>query len=146
MIPGSGDEQKLATGTVAGGQAGFRRFSAIYEPSGIIQLDDNRLLIIEDEKEKPFSSLSLEKDGTATEYLVSGELSESPEDSRFAGFDVDDLEGLARDNNGYVYAISSHGRTKSDKSRPGREQLIRFRVKDNRLYDINEAGDCACQR
>jgi len=141
MIPAGNDEQKVATGIVSGEKQGFRRFSSIYEPSGIIQLDDNRLLIIEDEKEKPLSSLSLEKDGTVTEYAVSGELSESPEDSRFAGLDLDDLEGLARDNNGYVYAISSHSRTKSGKSKPGREQLLRFRVKDNRLYDINHAGD-----
>jgi len=141
MIPGSGDEQKVATGTVAGGQPGFSRFSAIYEPSGIIQLDNGRLLIIEDENEKPFSSLSMEKEGDVTEYVVSGERSAGPGDSGFAGLNLDDLEGLARDNSGYVYAISSHSRTKGGKSKPGREQLVRFRVKDNRVYEIKMAGD-----
>jgi len=141
MIPISSDEQKVVTSTVADEQQGFKRFSTIYEPSGIIQLDNGRLLIIEDEKESPFSSLSIEKDGDVTEYVVSGELSASPEDSGFEDLELDDLEGLAKDNNGYVYAISSHSRTKSGKSTPDRQQLVRFRVKDNRLYDIKWAGD-----
>ena len=127
--------------TVAGEQQGFRRFSTIYEPSGVIQLDDGTLLMVEDEKEKPFVSSSIGKNGELTEYAVSGEQSVSPQGARFEDLELDDMEGLARDKNGYVYAISSHGRTKSGISKPSREQLLRFKVKDNRLYDIRVAAD-----
>jgi hypothetical protein len=141
MIPDGNDQQNVASSTVDGRQQGFRRFSAIYEPSGVIQLDSGRLLIIEDEKEKPFSSLALEKDGTVTEHVVPGIPAVGQGHSGFKELKLDDLEGLARDKSGHVYAISSHERTKSGKIKPGREQLVRFRAEDNRLYDIKKAGD-----
>ena len=37
------------------------KFSQIYEPSGIIQLADGRLLLIEDESSHPFSLCDLEE-------------------------------------------------------------------------------------
>jgi len=141
MIPGNGNQQNAVASTAAGEQHGFMRFSTIYEPSGVIQLDNGMLLIVEDEKEKPLVSMSIGKNGEVTEYAVYGEQSVSLQGARLEDLKLDDMEGLARDNNGHVYAISSHGRTKKGISKPAREQLLRFNVKDNRVYDIKVAAD-----
>jgi hypothetical protein len=140
MIPGGGDQYDVVTSTVNSRQPGFRRFSTIYEPSGVVQLDNGMLLVVEDEKEKPFVTFAMGLDEDATEFVVSGEPSPGQEKSGFEDLELDDLEGLARGNDGFVYAISSHARTKSGVSKPDRERLLRFKVKDNRLYDIKEAA------
>ncbi|MBV5331054.1 hypothetical protein JZU69_01235, partial [bacterium] len=41
----------------------FKPLTGHYEPSAIVQLADGRFLIVEDEKEHPFSLVSLDRNG-----------------------------------------------------------------------------------
>jgi len=42
----------------------FRPLAGIYEPSAVQQLPDGRFLVVEDEKQIPFSLFSIREDGT----------------------------------------------------------------------------------
>ena len=56
----------LATGANAQAQgAEFQELDGLFEPSGVIQLDNRRLLVIEDEPAHPFTVLSFAQDGSA---------------------------------------------------------------------------------
>jgi len=48
---------------------------------------------------------------------------------------LDDLEGLALDRAGYVYAITSHSRDGGGTERQSREKLVRFRIQGNKVVD-----------
>lgn len=104
----------------------FRALAGVHEPSAIQQLPDGRFLVAEDEKERPFSLVTLLPDGavrsTALEIDAGGELAK-----------LDDLEGLTLDAAGRVYAITSHSRSGKGKEKPSREKLLRFRVEGNRM-------------
>ncbi len=107
------------------------KFEDIYEPSAAQQLPDGRLLIVEDE---PTRALSI------AEFSPDGSLQENPLLSVFllTSFKtrLNDLEGVTMDANGYIYAITSHSRTKKGKRKQDREQLIRFKIQDNNVIDI----------
>lgn len=107
----------------------FRALAGVHEPSAIQQLPDGRFLVAEDEKERPFSLVTLLPDGavrsTPLEFAAGdagGELAS-----------LDDLEGLTLDAAGRVYAITSHSRSGKGKEKPSREKLLRFRVEGNRM-------------
>ncbi len=109
----------------------FRPLSGIYEPSAIQQLADGRFLVVEDEKDHPLSLVTIDADGQVrTEALTAG---------LFQMFDsfwkLDDLEGLAADRAGFVYAITSHSRNDDGDEKKSREKLVRFRVEGNRVVD-----------
>ncbi len=107
------------------------KFEDIYGPSAAQQLTDGRLLIVEDE---PTRALSI------AEFGSDGNLQENPLLSIFllTSFKtrLNDLEGIAIDSNGYIYIITSHSRTKKGKRKQDREQLIRFKIKDNNVTDV----------
>ncbi len=48
---------------------------------------------------------------------------------------LDDLEGLAADRAGLVYAITSHSRDDDGDEKTSRENLVRFRVEGDRVVD-----------
>jgi len=48
---------------------------------------------------------------------------------------MDDLEGLAADRAGFVYAITSHSRDDDGDKKKSREKLVRFRVDGDRVVD-----------
>lgn len=107
----------------------FIALNGIYEPSAIQQLPDGRFLVAEDEKEAPFSLLTLGPDGaTAVEPLRIGGGEQDPGK-------LDDLEGLAAGADGFVYAITSHSRNGKGEEKKSREKLLRFRVDGRQLAD-----------
>ncbi len=109
----------------------FRPLSGIYEPSAIRQLPDGRFLVVEDEKDHPLSLVTIGAEGKVkTEALTAGLL------QMFDSFwKLDDLEGLAADRAGFVYAITSHSREDDGDEKKSREKLVRFRVEGDRVVD-----------
>lgn len=102
----------------------FRPLTGLYEPSAIQQLPDGRLLVLEDEKEHPFSLVAIGPDGD-----VSGTpLRHKPQDLP----KLNDLEGIALDRAGQVYAITSHSRDGDGDEKASRERLLRFRIEGDR--------------
>ncbi len=105
----------------------FIALNGLYEPSAIQQLPDGRFLVAEDEKDTPFSLLAIHPDkATTVEPLVFDLEEEGPGK-------LGDLEGLATDSAGFVYAITSHSRNSKGEEKRSREKLVRFRIKGNRL-------------
>ena len=109
--------------------SGFQPLTGIYEPSAVQQLPDGRFLVVEDEKEHPLSLVTLDADGTVkTEALTAGLF------QMFNTFwKLDDLEGLAADRAGFIYAITSHSRDDDGDEKKSREKLVRFRVEGDRV-------------
>lgn len=107
----------------------FRPLTGIYEPSAVQQLTDGRFLVVEDEKDHPLSLVTLGADGMVkTAALTAGLL------QLFSSFwKLDDLEGLAADRAGLVYAITSHSRDDDGAEKKSREKLVRFRVEGDRV-------------
>jgi len=109
----------------------FQSLTGIYEPSGIQQLPDGRFLVVEDEKEHPFSLITIGADGQVDSTGLGPGLLQI-----FSDFwNLDDLEGLALDRDGFVYAITSHSRDDDGNEKSARERLVRFRVEGNRVED-----------
>ncbi|MDM0025388.1 DUF3616 domain-containing protein [Variovorax saccharolyticus] len=109
----------------------FQPLPGIYEPSAIQQLPDGRFLVVEDEKSHPFSLVTIGADGTAASTPLTPGLLQI-----FSDFwKLDDLEGLALDRAGFVYAITSHSRNDDGEEKKSRERLVRFRIDGNRVLD-----------
>lgn len=107
----------------------FRPLTGIYEPSAIQQLPDGRFLVVEDEKDHPLSLVTFGIDGSVrTAALTAGLL------QMFSSFwKLDDLEGLAADRTGLVYAITSHSRDDDGDEKKSRDKLVRFRIEGDRV-------------
>jgi hypothetical protein len=109
----------------------FQPLTGLYEPSAIQQLPDGRVLVVEDEKDHSFSLLTLSANGDVT--------SQSLGPAWFHGGDpiwkLDDLEGLAMDAAGYLYAITSHSRDDDGDEQKGREKLARFRIEKDKVVE-----------
>lgn len=102
----------------------FRPLTGLFEPSAIQQLADGRFLVVEDEKEHPFTLLAIGADGS---------LSAAPLRHDAAGWGkLDDLEGLAVARSGAIYAITSHSRDGDGETKKSREKLVRFRIDGDR--------------
>jgi hypothetical protein len=114
----------------------FKKLEGIYEPSGVVQLPDGRLLIIQDEARRPFNLLSLDSEGNLKPQILRREpLLLGWRGLRGLG-KLDDLEAMAIDRNGYVYAITSHSRTeRTGRLSSARQKLVRFRVEGDRVTD-----------
>lgn len=102
----------------------FLPLTGVFEPSAIQQLPDGRFLVVEDEKSHPFSLLTITADGTVESSALAPGLLQL-----FSSFwELDDLEGLALDRTGSVYAITSHSRDDDGDRKKSRDKLVRFRV------------------
>ncbi|OSI11033.1 DUF3616 domain-containing protein [Neisseria canis] len=111
---------------------GIYTFKGVYEPSAVQQLPDGRLLIMEDEATRAASILSFQADGTLAE--------DDAADTRvIRGFKrkLSDLEGLTRDPDGYIYAITSHAVNKEGQRRPDREHLLRFKIQGHDVRELS---------
>lgn len=104
------------------------KFDQIYEPSGVQQLSDGRLLIIEDEPERPLHILQTTKNGKLTENKTLSILLRVAFSKK-----LDDLEAVTMSSDGYIYAATSHKRNKKGVRKAEREQLIRFKVEGNKI-------------
>ena len=105
-------------------------FDNIYEPSGIQQLADGRLVIVEDEPEYPIHILESKKNGQMFENQALTMQLQMAFNRK-----LDDLEAITLGPDGYLYAISSHKRNKKGKRKADRELLIRFKIEGNKLVD-----------
>lgn len=110
---------------------GFQPLTGIYEPSAIQQLPDGRFLVVEDEKSHPLSLVTIGADGGVDSTALTAGLFQM-----FSEFwKLDDLEGLALDQAGFVYGITSHSRDDDGDEKKSREKLVRFRVEGERVVD-----------
>jgi len=98
------------------------------EPSGVTQLLDGRFLVVEDEKSNPFRLLS----NTGKQTFLSNASTLGT---------LADLEAVAQDKQGFVYAITSHSRTNDGKRSKAREKLVRFKVDGQRVRDVTVIDD-----
>lgn len=109
----------------------FQPLTGIYEPSAIVQLPDGRFLVVEDERSHPLSLVTLDAGGGVDSTALTAGLFQM-----FSEFwKLDDLEGLAIDRAGFVYAITSHSRDDDGGKKKSRERLVRFRVEGARVVD-----------
>ncbi len=106
----------------------FQAFTGLYEPSAIQQLPDGRFLVVEDEKAHPFSLVTIAADGRVQAAPLL-----PPEGVDDAVWKLDDLEALALDPAGWVYALTSHSRSGSGEVKKARDKLVRFRVAGDRM-------------
>jgi len=106
------------------------KFNKIYEPSGVQQLADGRLVVIEDEPERPIHILDVKNNAKMLENETLNVF------LRIAfGRKLDDLEALTTGPDGYLYASTSHKRNKKGKRKADRELLIRFKIEGNKVID-----------
>ena len=113
------------------GAPAFQPLTGIYEPSAIQQLPDGRFLVVEDEKSHPLSLVTISADGSVDSTALTAGLFQM-----FSEFwKLDDLEGLALDRAGFIYAITSHSRDGDGDEKKSREKLVRFRIDGNRVVD-----------
>jgi hypothetical protein len=139
----------------------FRTLPGVYEPSGIQQLPDGRFVVVEDDSTQPLSVITIGADG----HVSSAPLATDEAKRELSLFDqislalgvpdkdaqqgamaelgelgeLDDLEGVAVDRAGVIYAITSHSRNKDGEVRAAREKLIRFRIDGERVVDAGVA-------
>ena len=111
-------------------------FKGVYEPSAVQQLPDGRLLITEDEPNHAFSILSIDKFGQLIE-------DESLDTRIITGFKrrLNDLEALARDDEGFIYALTSHSRNKKGQRSPDREHMLRFKIQNGEVLGLTSYDD-----
>lgn len=110
----------------------FQTLTGIYEPSGIRQLADGRFIVVEDEEWRPLSLLTIAADGRVESTpLLPPRLPLGDTDL----WRLDDLEGVAVDHAGYVYAITSHSRNSAGERDACREKLVRFRIDGEQVVD-----------
>ena len=123
----------MSKGSAIDGQV--YQFDSIWEPSAVQQLPDGRLIVVEDEK---FRSISVAR------VDIAGRLSTVPLKRRLIDFKavgkpvlgkIEDLEGVAVDATGHVYAIASHSKTIAGLTDKGRKKFVRFQVEGERLVN-----------
>ncbi len=107
----------------------FLDLAGIFEPSAIQQLPDGRFLVVEDEKQFPFSLVRIGLDGHVSSVPLNTESAKAGE----ASLKLDDLEALALDPSGYLYALTSHSRDGDGDEKKSRDKLIRFQIDGQRL-------------
>ena len=111
---------------------GFRRLPGLYEPSGVAQLTDGRLLVVEDERARPFALLS-PGDGELPFRVESARASSLADSLSLA---LDDLEAITAGPDGFLVAITSHSRKDNGKLEHGRQRMVRFKVEGSRLSEV----------
>lgn len=109
----------------------FLPLTGIHEPSAVQQLPDGRFLVVEDEKKHPFSLVTLSPDGSVSSTPLRPGLFEGGDDF----WKLDDLEGLALDRAGHIYALTSHSRDGDGDEKKSRDKLVRFRLEGERVVE-----------
>ena len=98
----------------------LKTFSKVYEPSGIAQLSDGSILIVEDEEDGPLHHFDIVSEKS--------ELSLNAKPFENKKLKVDDLEAVAKGKNGDFFLITSHSVTKDGSRKKKREKLINTRL------------------
>ena len=107
----------------------FEVIQGMFEPSGIVQLNDGRLLAVEDEPTSPFVVITPNtNDGSFSISNLRINALYHP-----AMTQISDLEGVTIDPSGSIYAITSHSRNSNGKRKPEREKIIHFIIDGDRL-------------
>lgn len=109
----------------------FLALTGLYEPSAVQQLPDGRFLVVEDEKQRPFSLVSIGPDGKVSSTALSPGLFQSGQ----TFWKLDDLEALALDRSGYIYASTSHSRNSSGDEKKHRDKLVRFKIEGDKVVE-----------
>jgi len=118
-----------------------RQFESVYEPSGAQLLPDGRLLIVEDEMIQSIIVAAIRDDGCiAVQPLRRGFVLDWIVGNPILG-KTDDLEGVAIDGKGYIYAVTSHTKIISQSFDKSREKLVRFKVEGDRIVDPRETTE-----
>lgn len=119
----------------------FQNINGMYEPSGIVQLQDARLLVIEDEPSRAFVLLTPRKQSNTLNVELLR--SRSPIAALLAGpsGQFNDLEGLVKGPQDVIYAITSHSRQGNGGRDPDREKLVRLTIDGNRIGKISVRTD-----
>jgi hypothetical protein len=105
--------------------------TGLYQASAIQQLADGRFLVVEDEKQRPFSLVAINADGSASSKALRPGFFEGGD----SFWKLDDLEGMAADRSGNIYAITSQSRDGEGEQKKPREKLLRFRIEGERVLD-----------
>lgn len=111
----------------------FLPLTGIHEPSAIQQLADGRFLVLEDERQRPFSLVSIAPDGGVDSSPLRPGWLEAWLDSSDDFWKLDDLEGIALDNAGNIHAVTSHSRDGDGDEKTSRDKLVRFRIEAGRV-------------
>lgn len=117
---------------------GINMLKGVYEPSAVQQLPDGRILVAEDEADHAFSILRIDENGHFIE-------DEALDNRIVRGFKqrLNDLESLARDDEGFMYALTSHSRNKKGERSPDRERLMRFKIQDGNVLGLTSYNKLA---
>ncbi|MBI5890726.1 MAG: DUF3616 domain-containing protein [Nitrosomonadales bacterium] len=107
----------------------FLALTGIHEPSAIQQLPDGRFLVVEDEKKHPLSLVAIDPDGSVNSTPLGPGLLQAGDDF----WKLDDLEAIALDRSGNIYALTSHSRNSEGEEKKSRDKLVRFRVEGERV-------------
>ncbi|MCP2039784.1 hypothetical protein L1281_000354 [Neisseria sp. HSC-16F19] len=110
------------------------RLQTIYEPSAAQQLADGRILVAEDEAKTVFSLLTVNADGSWQEDAAAAHSLRASLPQK-----LDDVEALAIDARGRLYAATSHSTDKQGRRQADRERLVRFSIHNNRATDWQQA-------
>ena len=110
---------------------GINVFKGVYEPSAVQQLPDGRIMVAEDEPNHAFSILSIDKNGNFVE-------DEALDTRIITGFKrkLNDLEAMTRDDEGFMYAMTSHSRNRKGQRSPDREHLMRFKIQNGEVIGL----------
>lgn len=132
--PKEDDEKKVVSEPAIGlkTSSGILHFKSIYEPSGVQQLVDGRLLVVEDESTRAFRLLTPLTHQKIAESKPLDVLSDVAFQRR-----LNDLEAITQGNDGFLYAITSHKKNGNGNRKKSREQLIRFKISGNKLTDVS---------
>lgn len=109
----------------------FLALTGLYEPSAVQQLPDGRFLVVEDEKQQPFSLVSISPEGKVSSKALSPGLFQWGD----TFWKLDDLEALALDRSGYIYASASHSRNSSGDEKKARDKLVRFKIEGDQVVE-----------
>ena len=114
----------------------FHKFKRIYEPSGIQQLPDGRFVVVEDEAVHPLDLLTFDTDGRVSEIPIARSSLFNWRSMDRAMNALEDLEAVALDDQGRVYAITSHSRKENGERDDRREQLVRFSIDGEHITSL----------
>lgn len=128
MLSAKGSEIMTAQDTPA-----FLPLTGIHEPSAIQQLADGQFLVLEDERQRPFSLVTIDSGGRVDSTPLRPGWLEGWLDSGDDFWKLDDLEGIALDDAGNIHAITSHSRDGDGDERKSRDKLVRFRIEAGRV-------------
>lgn len=112
----------------------------IYEPSGVEQLPDGRLLVVQDEASDPFVLFELEEERAINYKRPLLKQDEKPFwviGNNHIPYNLDDLEGITKSPDGFLYAITSHSRTETGgKQKKQRQKLVRFKIDGDKIVRL----------